>query len=126
MIQANLENVLLDANVLYPAPLRDFLLNIAEQNIYSPKWSDEIQSEWSRSLLLKRTDLKRSPLDRTIRLMNLAFKDANVLNYKSIESELILPDPNDRHVLAAAVKSKSRILLTNNLKDFPKKEFDKY
>ena len=56
MIQANLENVLLDANVLYPAPLRDFLLNIAEQNIYSPKWSDEIQSEWSRNLLLKRTD----------------------------------------------------------------------
>ena len=41
----------LDANVLYPAPLRDFLLRMAEADLFSPKWSDEIQDEWIRNLL---------------------------------------------------------------------------
>ncbi len=51
--------VVLDANVLYPAPLRDFLLQLASVELYEPKWTEQIQEEWIRNLLLKRKDLKK-------------------------------------------------------------------
>ena len=51
--------------------------------------------------------------------MNDAFPDAQVKNYESIISSLDLPDQNDRHVLAAAIRSKSSFIITRNLKDFP-------
>lgn len=50
---------LLDANVLFPAPLRDYLLNLADLDLYKPKWTDEIQEEWIKRLLLKRKDISR-------------------------------------------------------------------
>ena len=48
---------ILDACVLYAAPLRDFLLHLATQKLYQPKWSDNIHEEWTRSLLENREDL---------------------------------------------------------------------
>ncbi len=65
--------VVLDANVLYPAPIRDLLLNLADLEIYSPKWSEIIQEEWIRNLLKNRPDLTRSKLNRTVKMMNSAF-----------------------------------------------------
>ncbi|MGB0930642.1 MAG: hypothetical protein ACPGVB_07695 [Chitinophagales bacterium] len=76
MIFSTRFNVVLDACVLYPAPIRDLLLNLAEQGLYSPKWSEIIQEEWLRNLLLNRPDLKRRKLSRTVRAMNNAFPDA--------------------------------------------------
>lgn len=52
----------LDANVLYPAPVRDILLHIAAKGLYQPKWSKEIQDEWLRNLMANRPDLKRQIL----------------------------------------------------------------
>ena len=51
---------------------------------------------------------------------NRAFPDAFVLNYGGIIPNLTLPDPNDCHVLAAAIKSNANVIVTNNIKDFPK------
>ena len=62
---------LLDANVLYPAPLRDFLLHLANEELYNPKWTGEIHDEWIRSLLSKRADLQRKDLERTRAAMGL-------------------------------------------------------
>ena len=89
MIHSARFNVILDANVLYPAPLRDFLLRLAEQELYKPKWSARIQNEWIRNLLKNRPDLQRESLIRTQKAMNLAFPDANVSGYEDLIRTLL-------------------------------------
>jgi predicted nucleic acid-binding protein len=119
MIYSSSFTALLDANILYPAPLRDFLLRLAAANLHKPKWTDRIQEEWIRNLLLNRQDLKRETLERTKDAMNTAFPDANVTQYESLVDGLSLPDPDDRHVLAAAIRGQADVIVTFNLKDFP-------
>jgi hypothetical protein len=119
MIYSSSFAALLDANVLYPAPLRDFLLRLAGADFYQPKWTDQMQEEWIRNLLINRTDLTRENLERTKAAMNAAFPDANVTGYEAIIDSLVVPDPDDRHVVAAAIKSQADVLVTLNLKDFP-------
>lgn len=118
--------VLLDANVLYPAPIRDLLLSLADIGMYQPKWSKLIQQEWMRNLLIKRPDLFESQLFTTVSAMNKAFPDANTTGFEKLIQGLDLPDLNDRHVLAAAIKSRSKIIVIFNLKDFPKKYLNEY
>ncbi len=113
--------VLYDANVLYPAPLRDFLMHLALTGLFKAKWSDMIHEEWIGALLKERPDLKRSQLERTKNLMNQHTNDSVVTNFEHLVEELNLPDQNDRHVLAAAIHSNTNIIITNNIKDFPRK-----
>jgi hypothetical protein len=110
---------ILDACVLYPVPLRDLLLQLASAELYQPKWSRQIQDEWSRNLLANRTDLTAAQLQRTIKLMNAAFPDAEVKSYRALIPTLTLPDADDRHVVAAALRGKAKVVVTANLKDFP-------
>jgi predicted nucleic acid-binding protein len=117
---------ILDACVLYPAPVRDILLCLAEQQLYQPKWSDRIQKEWKRNLLDNRPDLADTQLEYTINQMNRAFPDAEIGDYASLVKRLLLPDKDDRHVLAAAIRSRADIIITFNLKDFPAKELGKF
>ncbi|WP_346318349.1 PIN domain-containing protein [Chitinophaga sp. YIM B06452] len=121
MVSAGKVIAVLDANVLYPAPLRDFLLRLAHTGIYIPKWSDDIHDEWMRNLLANRPDLKQAQLSRTRQFMEDAFEDANVKGYKNLIGQLQLPDKDDRHVLAAAIKAEAGIIVTFNKKDFPAK-----
>mgnify|MGYP001801064860 CR=1 FL=1 len=109
----------LDACVLYPAPVRDYLLTLADEKIYSPKWSKEINEEWVRNLLLNRPELSKSKLKKTVHSMNAAFPKANVAQDEFLINLLILPDLNDRHVLATAIQSEAERIITSNLKDFP-------
>ncbi len=113
--------------MLYPAPVRDILLCMAEEGLYRPKWSDTIQEEWKRNVLINRPDLKASQLNRTIQMMNRAFRDAEITKYHTLIDSLRLPDPDDRHVLAAAIRCNADVIVTFNLKDFPTdilREFD--
>lgn len=116
----------LDANVLYPALLRDFLLNLAMRKIYTPKWSDKINEEWTRNLLLKRSDLEEKNLLSVVSQMNIVFPFSKVKDYESLIPSLDLPDPDDRHVLAAAIKAKATIITTANLRDFPKEYIQQF
>jgi predicted nucleic acid-binding protein len=118
-IKLSAYTVLLDACVLYPAPLRDFLIELAAAELFRAKWTDEIHEEWIRNLLLNRTDLNRSQLDRTKYLMNQAVADCLVRDYDDLIKGLTLPDDDDRHVLAAAIHSECDAIITFNLKDFP-------
>ena len=79
-------------------------MELAAAGLYRAKWTDEIHEEWISSLLRTRTDLDRVRLDRTKDLMNAAVMDANVSDYQDLMEAIELPDPDDRHVLAAAIK----------------------
>ncbi|WP_009546374.1 PIN domain-containing protein [Crocosphaera subtropica] len=106
--------------MLYSAALRDFLLRIASQKVFSPRWTLEIHDEWVRSLLRDRAELSKNRILRTRDLMFRAMPDALVTGHEWLIPNLTLPDPNDRHVLAAAIQSRSDFLVTFNLSDFPK------
>ena len=110
--------VIYDACVLYPAPLRDLLIRLAMTDLFAARWTDQIQDEWSRSVLKNRPELS-DKLPRTIELMNKAVPDVVVTGYESLIEGLSLPDPDDRHVLAAAIQSGAQLIVTFNLKDFP-------
>ncbi len=116
----------LDANVLYPAPLRDFLLSLAFRGVFAPKWSSDIQDEWTRNLLQNRPDLTQEQLQRTVKLMDAAFPDALVTDYHSLISSFELPDKGDRHVLASAVYAQADLIVTLNLKDFPRQSLEPF
>ncbi|HRD82838.1 MAG: PIN domain-containing protein [Saprospiraceae bacterium] len=115
---------ILDANVLYPAPLRDFLLSLAFRGVFAPKWSSDIQEEWTRNLLKNRPDLTQEQLNYTVKLMNTAFPDASVTDFHSSTNSFVLPDEGDRHVLATAVHTKANFIVTFNLKDFPEQPLE--
>ena len=77
-------NAVFDACVLYSAPLRDFVLRIAEDDLIVPYWSKEIHNEWTRNLLRNRSDLKRENLERTRRNMDTRFPLGLVEGHESI------------------------------------------
>ncbi|MGD9922415.1 MAG: PIN domain-containing protein [Pseudorhodoplanes sp.] len=117
---------LYDACVLYPAPLRDLLMHLALTDLFRAKWTDAIHEEWISAVLDERSDLKREQLERTRDLMNAHVRDCLVSGYESLIPALTLPDPDDRHVLAAAIKSGADMIVTFNLKDFPEDALSQY
>lgn len=126
VIKKSRYTVVLDACVLYPAPLRDFLMELAAAGLFRAKWSEQIHDEWIRNLLENRDDLTAEQLGRTKDLMNATVPDCLVEGYEDLVPSLTLPDADDRHVLAAAIASSSDAIVTFNLKDFPKATVGKY
>jgi predicted nucleic acid-binding protein len=111
--------VVYDACVLYLAPLRDLLLRIANTGVVRARWSMQILDECFRSIRQQRPDLPAGALDRTRALMVEAVPDCLVTGYEHLVESLDLPDPDDRHVLAAAIRANAQAIITFNLKDFP-------
>lgn len=118
--------VVYDACVLYPAPLRDFLMHLALTDMFRAKWSNEIHDEWINNVLKDRPDLNKKQLHRTRELMNANIRDCLVEGYQHLIPAIELPDSNDKHVLAAALHSSASVIVTYNLKDFPKKVLKQY
>jgi len=111
--------VVYDASVLYPSVLRDLLIRIAQSGLVQAKWTEGILDEMFAALRRQRPDLDSSKLDRTRALMAAAVRDWKVSGYEDLVDSLKLPDPNDRHVLAAAIKAKAQVIVTSNTRDFP-------
>lgn len=109
----------LDACVLYSSLLRDLLIRIYHHTSVNLHWTDRIQDEWSRNLKANRPDLAPEKIDRTRQLMERGVPKARVSGYELLEASLTLPDPNDRHVLAAAITCRASAIVTFNLSDFP-------
>ncbi|MET8812636.1 PIN domain-containing protein [Streptomyces sp. NPDC004549] len=111
--------VVYDACVLYPNTLRDLLIRIAAAGLVQAKWSERILDEVFDNLAKNRPDLRQERLDRTRDLMKRAVRDCLVVGHERLEPVLDLPDPDDRHVLAAAIKARAQLIVTRNTKDFP-------
>lgn len=110
--------VLLDACVLYPTVLREILLGCAERGLLEPLWSARILEEWRRASARNgEADAARAGVE--IALLRARWPAAEVPPDTALEATLDLPDPSDRHVLAAAVTGAAEVLLTLNLRDFP-------
>lgn len=107
----------LDTNVIYPIEIRDLLFWFAFYELYTPKWSKHIFDEWKD--VMKRKGVNDAEANNRAERANLAFPDALVTNYSGLIESLKLPDPKDRHVLAAAIKINANVIVTNNIKDFP-------
>ena len=116
----------MDACVLYAAPVRDLLIELAGRDLFRAKWTEQIHNEWVTSLLENRPDLTRENLKRTVQLMNDAVLDCMVSGFEPLMAGLELPDPNDTHVLAAAIHSHCDAIITFNRRDFPKAILDRY
>ena len=86
---------------------------------FRARWSTQIHDEWKRNLLKNRPDLKAEQVDRTSVLMDQAIPDARVTGHEDLIDGLTLPDPDDRHVLAAAIRCNASVIVTFNDKDFP-------
>lgn len=99
---------------------------MAKAGLFRAKWSEQIQEEWIESLLRKRSDLSRERLERTKKIANKAVPDCLVTEYETLIERLELPDLNDRHVLAAAIHCNAQVIVTYNIKDFPKERLQPF
>lgn len=116
----------LDASVIYPASLRDLLMRLTLAGLYQARWSNHVHEEWIRSVLRNRPDLSAERLYGVREAMNRHAADAVVTGYEPLIASLTLPDPDDRHVLAAAIVAGADVIVTFNLKDFPAEVLDRY
>src|ERR1035441_10444266 len=119
MNEAPVITAFLDANVLYPALLRDILLRLASRQMFRARWSAQVHDEWMSALIRNRPDIPSARVERTRCLMDRHFQSALVEGYEHRIEGLMLPDADDRHVLAAAIHCDARIIVTTNLRDFP-------
>ncbi len=111
--------MLLDANVLYPAPMRDLLMQLTVADLFREKWTADIHREWIEALLVDQPHRDRVALERTRDRMNAATRDCLVTGYQTLIPSLRFPDPDDRHVLAAAIVRHCDAIVIQTLRDFP-------
>jgi predicted nucleic acid-binding protein len=114
-----------DSNVLFGARLRSFFMELAMTGLFRARWSEDIHREWMTSV----SEARGIPIERlqtTRECMNTAVPDGSVTGYADLMAALTLPDPNDRHVLAAAIRCGASAIVTFNLDDFPLSELSKF
>lgn len=107
-----------DADVLHPPSVRDLLMRLAGTGLFSARWSEQILDEMVGSITRQRPELE-GRLARTRALMCDAVQDCLVAGYEELIDGLVLPDPDDRHVLAVAIRCGAQVIVTNNIRDFP-------
>lgn len=113
---------LLDACVLYPFQVRNLLVQCGVDRLIEVRWTDQIHDEWMRNLAANTPGLTAGHLARTRNLMKAVLPDADVRGYEHHIEGIALPDPDDRHVVAAAVAGGASMVVTWNTRDFPEAE----
>jgi hypothetical protein len=112
---------LLDACVLFPASIADALMSISTVGTFSARWTSRIDAEWIAAVAQARPEIPMARLERRRDLMHDAVPDWEVdtAAYEPLMLGLELPDPNDVHVLAAAIAGRCDCIVTMNARDFP-------
>lgn len=118
--------VLCDANILYSILMTDLVLSLGEAGLFRPRWTNEIHQEWIRNVLEDQPERTREQLERRRAFMDQAIDHDLIEDYERHIESLKLPDPDDRHVLAAAIEGEAEIILTFNLRDFPASVLSKF
>jgi predicted nucleic acid-binding protein len=109
----------LDACVLYPTVLRDILVGVAREGLYTPLWSDRILEEWARATRKIGPDAEVFARGEVALLM-ATYPKASIAPQPGLEARLHLPDDNDIHVLAVAIAGSADAIITFNARDFPR------
>jgi predicted nucleic acid-binding protein len=99
---------------------------LALTDLFRAKWTEAIHEEWMRNVQKDYPDISRAQVERIRDLMNAHVRDCLVTGYEDLIEALTLPDPDDRHVLAAAIRAGADLIVTSNLIDFPKETLAKY
>ena len=111
--------IVCDANAFYSIVTTDLILSLGVAELFRPRWTNQIHDEWMRNLLANRPDLDPAKIERRRKQMDEAIDDCLVEGYEYLIPELHLPDNDDRHVLAAAIRAQAQVILTYNLRHFP-------
>jgi predicted nucleic acid-binding protein len=117
---------IIEACVLYSAPVRDLIVRLAQGRLLQARWSDETHEEWMRNLLKNNPRVSGDRLERTRSLMNEAVRDCLVFDYSPLVDSSTVPDPDDRHVLAAAIHAGASPIVTFNISDFPRESLARH
>lgn len=111
--------VLLDTCVIYPTVMREMILGVAAGGAFEPLWSERILAEWLHAVVKLGPGAEAQAAGEAA-LMAAQWPRARVIYPPSLEARLWLPDPADRHVLAAAIAGSADGILTLNARDFPR------
>lgn len=117
--------VILDANVLYPFRIRDVLLTFAHEGLFRARFTEEIMAEWTQILVHQKPELAESVKSQA-RMIRQTFDECFVTGHMSLIDGLEMPDKDDRHVLAAAIRCSAQVIVTENRRDFPPDLLEEY
>lgn len=118
MVRSSKFTCVLDTNVLFPLHIRDYLFYLADAELYNPHWSQHIFAEWENLMIRKR--FSKDKIKRALSIPDRIFPFAKVYKYEHLIEMLDgIQDPDDRHVLAAAIRINANLIVTWNLKHFP-------
>jgi PIN domain len=101
-------------------------MQLAVTDLFRARWTAQIHEEWINALMRQQPDRDRAALERTRQLMDKATRDCLITGHELLIPSLRLPDPDDRHVLAAAIHGRCDVIVTSNLKDFPEDQLKPY
>lgn len=110
---------LLDANIFFSTWVTDPLLSFADADFFEPLWSERIMDEVCEHLPEVWSRATPTGIKRYVNLLNQAYPDAAVTGWEPLAPAIVLPDTDDRHVVAAAIRGHADIIVTENLQDFP-------
>lgn len=113
---------ILDANILFSPTLRDLFIEMSCNHLFHARWTDKIHDEWMRAVVKQRPDIPQEALLNVKELMDQSVPDCLIEDFEPLIESLSLPDENDRHILAAAIKGKCHYIVTRNIRDFPAKK----
>jgi predicted nucleic acid-binding protein len=116
----------LDASVFYPVTLRNLPMRLTLNGLFQARWSQHVHEEWIRAVLRDRPDIPAERLHAVRDAMNEHAEDSVVTGYEGFIEALHLPDPDDRHVLAAAIVGQTDVIVTRNVRDFPQELIGRY
>jgi predicted nucleic acid-binding protein len=114
-----------DANVLYSSRIRSLLMELTMSGLFRPYWSVDIHREWMEAVNTN-AGIAIEKLETTRSHMDTAVPDACVTGYVGLIPALTLPDPDDRHVLAVAIRAGASAIVTFNEKHFPIEALEPY
>ncbi len=115
---------LLDACVLVPPVLREVLFAVAGQGLFAPLWSPRIVEEWARAAGRSEGPAAEAIARGEAARLAARWPGSVVMHQLEEEAALWLPDADDTHVLAAAIAGRADVIVTFNLRDFPRKALE--